>query len=95
MTEHYREKGKVKSLMINGFPPTDNDALITHKYPFYRTYNLTTWAGKNVENIKAQGLLDYIVRESPHLNPGLGFVPAASLKKAGWIFREDELVGEQ
>jgi ABC-type phosphate transport system substrate-binding protein len=46
MVEHYRNIGKVKPLRINGYSPTDVDAIAAKKYPFYRTYNITTWEGK-------------------------------------------------
>jgi ABC-type phosphate transport system substrate-binding protein len=94
MVEHYRNIGKVKPLRINGYSPTDVDAIAAKKYPFYRTYNITTWEGKGVENPRARALVDYLMKEADNLGPGLGFVPATKLRKAGWKFKEDELIGE-
>jgi hypothetical protein len=34
------------------------------------------------------------MKEADNLGPGLGFVPATKLRKAGWKFKEDELIGE-
>lgn len=94
MVEHYSNVGKVKPLRINGYSATDVAAIAAKKYPFYRTYNITTWEGKGVENLRARALVDYLMKEADTLGPGLGFVPASKLRKAGWKFKEDELIGE-
>ncbi len=94
MVEHYKNVGKVKPLRIDGYSPTDGNAIAAKKYPFYRTYNLTTWEGKDVENPRARALVDYLLKEVEGLSSGFGFVPASKLGKAGWKFREDELIGE-
>lgn len=95
MVEKYRELGKVKPLKIDGYPPNDSAALASFEYPFYRTYNLTTWAGKRVENKHAQQLVDYMIREFEKLDASkYGFVSASRLRQAGWKFNGDELVGE-
>ena len=94
MVEHYRNMGKVKALKIDGYEPTNADAVASKKYPFYRTYNITTWEGKNVANPHAQKLVNYLMKEVAKLDPKLGFVPSSSLKKAGWKFKENELTGE-
>jgi len=94
MVEHYRNLGKVKPLKINGYKPTDQSALISGKYPLYRTYNLTTWEGKAGSNRKAQELVAYLMKEVEHIDSKFGFVSSFKLKKAGWKFKEEELVGE-
>ena len=95
MIEKYRDKGAVKPLRIDGFLPTDSEALVSLKYPFYRTYNLTTWVGKNVENKRAEQLVEYMKKEFEKLNADkYGFVSQARLRKAGWKFKGDELIGE-
>lgn len=94
MVDHYKNVGKVKPLRIDGYSPTDGNAIATKRYPFYRTYNITTWEGKNVENPRARALVDYLLKEVHSLGPEFGFVPASKLSKAGWKFKGDELIGE-
>jgi phosphate transport system substrate-binding protein len=93
MVERYAKQGKVKILRLNGMAP-DAPALATGRYPLYRTLNLTTWEGKVVENEKAEELVRHLLKEAERLEGMYGFVPAASLKRAGWKFKGDELVGE-
>ncbi len=94
MVEHYKNVGRVKTLRIDGYSPTDGNAIATKRYPFYRTYNVTTWEGKGLENPKAKALVDYLRKEVQKLGPTFGFVPASKLVKAGWKFKGDELIGE-
>jgi phosphate transport system substrate-binding protein len=94
MVEHYEKFGKVKPLRINGYSPTDVNSIATKRYPYYRTYSITTWEGKVVENPKAKALVDYLMKKVENLGPEFGFVPASKLIKAGWKFQGDELVGE-
>jgi phosphate transport system substrate-binding protein len=95
MAEKYRDKGTVKPLRIDGFLPSDSKALASLKYPFYRTYSLTTWVGKNVENKHADQLVEYMKKEFEKLNADrYGFVSQRDLRKAGWKFKGDELIGE-
>ena len=95
MAEKYRDMGAVKPLRIDGFLPSDSGALASLKYPFYRTYSLSTWAGKNVENKQADRLVEYMKKEFEKLNADkYGFVSQSRLRKAGWKFKGDELIGE-
>ncbi len=95
MVDKYGELGKVKPLKIDGYSPNDPAALAALKYPFYRTYTLSTWEGKGTENKNAQMLVDYMIKEFEKLDPSkFGFVPVSRLKKAGWKFHGDEVVGE-
>ena len=95
MVEKNKNMGKVKPVKIDGFLPTDSAALASLKYPFYRTYNLSTWEGKNVENKHAQKLVDYMIKEFEKLDADkFGFVSVSRLKKAGWKFKGNELIGE-
>lgn len=93
MVEHYKELSKVKSLKINGYAPTDKNALASKKYPLYRTYNVTTWTGKKVENVHAKELVKYLMKEAEKIESRYGFVPSSMLRKAGWKFKDDELIG--
>jgi len=93
MVERYVKQGKVKVLKLNGAAP-DTAALTAGRYPLYRTLNLSTWEGKAVENEKARKLVQQLLREAERLEGMYGFVPATSLRRAGWKFKGDELIGE-
>jgi phosphate transport system substrate-binding protein len=93
MVDRYAKQGKVKILRLNGAAP-DVSALAAGRYPLYRTLNLTTWEGKAVENKKAEKLVRQLLKEAERLEGRYDFVPAASLKREGWKFKGDELVGE-
>lgn len=95
MVEHYKAIGKVKPIRIDGYLPTDSAVLASGKYPFYRTYNLTTWEGAD-KNPKAEELIKYLMEEMGRpdtIYGAYGFVPASALRKAGWKFKGDELIG--
>ncbi len=95
MVEKNKDKGAVKPVSIDGFRPNDSSVLVSLKYPYYRTYNLTTWEGKGLENKHAGKLVDYMMREFDKLDPDrFGFVSASRLRKAGWKFSGNELIGE-
>ena len=95
MAEKYRNMGAVKPLKIDGFLPSDSAALADLRYPFYRTYSLSTWVGKNVKNKHADQLVEYMKKEFEKLNADkYGFVSQSRLRKAGWKFKGDELIGE-
>jgi phosphate transport system substrate-binding protein len=95
MIRHYRNIGKVTPLRINGHLPSDTAALAEKRYPFYRAYNLTLWEGENIGNPRAKELVEYLVKAVEEIDPaGFGIVPASKLRKAGWKFRDGELVGE-
>jgi len=86
--------GEVKLLRIDGHAPTDIAHVASGQYPFYRTFNMTTWADAGAKREQAlrliQHLRDYI--EANHQRYHL--VPVSMLRAAGWKFAGDELVGE-
>ncbi len=95
MVEKYKKTRRIKALRINGYSPNDSKALASGKYGFYRTYNITTWEGKGIENPKAQKLVEYLIKELDKVDADqFGFVSHNRLRKAGWKFKENELVGE-
>jgi phosphate transport system substrate-binding protein len=95
MVDKYQDRGRVKVLTVGGYRPNDPDAIAALKYPFYRTYNITTWEGKGIANRNAQALAEYLITASEKLNPArYGFVSASRLRKAGWKFLGNELIGE-
>jgi phosphate transport system substrate-binding protein len=93
MVDRYAKQGEVKVLRLNGVAP-DAPSLAAGRYPLYRTLNLTTWEGKAVENEKAAKLVQQLLKEAERLEGRYEFVPAASLRREGWKFSGDELVGE-
>jgi ABC-type phosphate transport system substrate-binding protein len=94
MVHRYRDMGEVKLLKINGHSPDESASLASGEYPLYRTYNITTWNGKGISNQKAQELVTHLLKEAGNLDRKFGIVPASELRKAGWKFKESELVGE-
>ncbi len=95
MAHHlYRQKGRVKALKIDGLAPDELEHLISGKYPLYRVFSITTWEGKNVANPHAQKLVDHLLQKFESLDSKLGIIPASRLRKAGWKFKGNELVGE-
>ena len=90
----YRDRGKVKAIKINNISPYDKEHLKSGDYPLYRVYNLTTWQGKNVENPDAQKLVEYLLKQSEGLGKEHQIVSVAELRKAGWKFSGNELIGE-
>ena len=92
MVERYG-KGEVNTLTINGFSPTDEQALAEGKYPFYRTYNISSWSAPHLARPEAGALVTYLMQEFHRVDPKYGFVPAMRLREAGWRFSGDELIG--
>jgi len=93
MVERYRNEGMVKSLTVEGFAPTTAN-LLAGQYHLYRTLNLTTWEGKMVENPEAGKLVEYLLEQGKIMKDRFRLVPAAELRKEGWQFQGDELIGE-
>ena len=94
MTRYYKNRGTVKILRINGYSPNELSHVVSADYPFYRVYGFTTWEADNVKNPLAQKLVDYLMKQAEHLNSKYSFIPASSLRQAGWKFRNNELIGE-
>ena len=94
MTRLLNKRGNVKKLKINGYAPEDLSALVSGKYPLYRVYTFTTWAGEGGENHEAQELVDYLLERTDRLRDKMSIVSSSRLREAGWKFKGDELVGE-
>ncbi|UCH79837.1 MAG: substrate-binding domain-containing protein [Nitrospiraceae bacterium] len=93
MVHRYKDKGKVKIIKLDGQDPSDSSTLLSGKYPLYRVLNITTWEGAHVENKHAQKLVEYLLEEVEHLNPVYAIISPSRLRKAGWKFFGNELVG--
>ena len=94
MTSHHQDKGLVKMLRIDGHQPTDLEYLKSGKYPLYRSYSLTTWKQDEQANKHALKLVRYLQEHIEKIHAGIAYVPPSQLKKAGWKFLGDELIGE-
>ena len=93
MVNENSKPGEVKLLRIDGHSPTDIAHVASGKYPFYRTFNMTTWTNsdKREQALKLiHHLRNYIEANYQHYH----LVPVSMLKAAGWKFAGDELVGE-
>jgi ABC-type phosphate transport system substrate-binding protein len=90
----YKQERLLKALKIDGISPRIPKNISSGRYPFYFTYNITTWEQDGVKNPAAHKLLDYIIKQAENIDSSLGIVPASDLRKAGWIFKGNELVGE-
>ncbi len=83
----------VKVLRIDGVSAEDNQALVAGRYPFYRTYNITSWDSDETRKALAGELVRYIQQHFGSVDPKYGFIPSDTLRQAGWQFKDDELVG--
>jgi hypothetical protein len=81
-------------LKIDGYAPEDMDALLSGKYPVYKTFSLTTWEGKETKKSVAGELVNFIKNQIEALDAGYGIVPVSRLRKSGWKFKGAELIGE-
>lgn len=93
MARYYSGEGKYKFLKINGYSPDNTSHVIAAKYPLYRVYSFATWKGKKTENRNARKLVDYILQNSDRLDGKFHLIPSSELRKAGWKFRDKELIG--
>ena len=94
MTQHHQDKGLVKMLKIDGYAPTDLNHLKSGKYPLYRSYSLTTWNKDNQVNPHALKLVRFLQAHIEKIHNDIAYVPPSELKKSGWKFHGDELIGE-
>ena len=83
----------VKTLSINGIKPSDSAEIAAGHYPFYRTYNITTWENNN-KNEHAQKLVTYLMAEMEKIDPQYGVIPVSKLRQNGWKFNQAELIGQ-
>lgn len=94
MVKRYKSEDKVKCLHIDGHDPDDPSSLLSVDYPFYRTYVLSTWKGKELENPKVKKLVDYILNNFKDIGSKYDIIDSSLLRDKGWKFVDDELVGE-
>ncbi|MBF0193801.1 MAG: hypothetical protein HQL71_04550 [Magnetococcales bacterium] len=85
----------VKSLTIGGIKPTDIKALIEGRYPFYKTFSITTWEGSGVESLYAKDLKEFLLSQVEKLDDKFLIASPKKLRQAGWQFKGDELIGSK
>ncbi len=90
----YKQKGSVKFIKIDGNSPLDSEAILSGKYPFYRVHNLTTWSGEGVSHPAVIDLIRFLLGRADRIDPDSVLIPPGLLRRSGWRFRDDELVGE-
>ena len=88
------ERGWPKVVAIDGLDPRQPGALTSGGYPFYRVFNVTSWADGGLKNPHADRLVAHLKAAVAQLESTYGLVPATTLRAAGWRFQDDELVGE-
>jgi len=93
MLKVYRNKGEVKMLKIDGHAATDLNAVLEGKYPLYRSYSLTIWE-KSEKKKLATDIVTYLRAQIEKDHDEVAFIAPSQLRKAGWKFLEDELIGE-
>ncbi len=86
-------------LKIDGHDATDLKYVLSGNYPLYRSYSLTTWkenAGnkKLKSQLEAKKLVQYLQKHIEKIHTDISYIPPSQLRRAGWKFRGDELIGE-
>lgn len=95
MTRLYEQQiGQVGLLKVNGYSPEDKQAVLNGQYPFYRTYNISSWTAPDLKKESATELVKYIQDNFARVDQKYAFISANQLKKSGWQFSNDELIGE-
>lgn len=92
--ERYKGFGIPKFLLLDHHSPDDINSLLAGNYPLYHVFNLTLWEGKHLTNSKAGDLITYLIKTVEAMDPDFSMIPAKTLRKAGWSFNENELIGE-
>ena len=99
MVSHHQSKGKVRMLKIDGHEPTDLNYVLSGKYPLYRSYSLTTWKTNSGNKSKksqllAKNLVSYLQQHIEKNHSKVSYIPPSQLRRAGWQFQGDELIGQ-
>ncbi|MBF0455448.1 MAG: substrate-binding domain-containing protein [Magnetococcales bacterium] len=90
----FKERGQPKAVTIDGVSPYDKEATASGRYPFYRVDNVTTWETPGLKNDKAKKLVGFLMEKSREVGADFVLVPAEDLRKNGWKFKGNELIGE-
>ncbi|MCW8915441.1 MAG: hypothetical protein OQK24_06245 [Magnetovibrio sp.] len=88
------ESTGVKTLDVNGASPHDREAVANGKYPLYRVFNITSWQSNNNQSDLNDELVEYLIANAHKIKEEFAIIPAEQLRKHGWKFHDNELVGE-
>jgi ABC-type phosphate transport system substrate-binding protein len=96
---HIDHKGQqdnqpLKTLLVNDTDPRDLSAVTTGKYPLYRVFNISSWSSGPAQTKLGTELAAYLVEHASQLEAKFAIIPAQDLRKNGWQFEGDELIGE-
>ncbi|HKJ76172.1 MAG TPA: substrate-binding domain-containing protein [Gammaproteobacteria bacterium] len=96
MVHRERDQGAVQVVTVDGEDPADAEAVAAHRYPLYRTFNVTTWTAPARRNDEARDLVQYLYKRMEQAGPRAPYhlVPAHLLRENGWQFAGEELIGE-
>ena len=92
MANLHAGKSGVKALAVNGITPDNERALISTQYPFYRTYNISTWSADHLRKPYADQFVNYIYDHFNDVEAKYGLISSERLRKAGWKFSGNELI---
>lgn len=93
MVKHYGYEGKVRALTIDGVGADNYEKILAGKYPMYRTYNIAVWTKKELGNKLAPEVITFLRQLVEKEGASFGIIPASHLRKAGWKFDGEELIG--
>ena len=94
MVQNYAPPNSVKLLSLNGVSPLQLDKLARAQYPLYRTYSLSTWSNNTVQKKHVLALIRYLEKHIEEHSQQYSMIPASTLRKNGWRFKQDELIAE-
>ncbi|MBF0272271.1 MAG: hypothetical protein HQL98_09440 [Magnetococcales bacterium] len=92
VVEKPTNKGRVRWLKLNGVDPDDTQAVSEGKYPYFKVMNMTTWEGAGASPL-ADRLIDHLLNRSDPAQNAAFIVPASALRRHGWRFDGNELIG--
>ncbi|MBF0455395.1 MAG: hypothetical protein HQL72_11345 [Magnetococcales bacterium] len=84
---------RLKILTLDNLHPDQSGVVVDGRYPLYNVVNITTWSGASQKE-EAQKLVRYLLSHQESYDPAMFIIPADHLRKAGWRFVGDELIGE-
>ncbi|MBF0602231.1 MAG: substrate-binding domain-containing protein [Nitrospirae bacterium] len=91
--ERFDRGGLVKVVRVDGVSPEDDQAVAEGRYPFYQVSNITSWDSPGTKNSAAASLVAYLGENAPVLKNNYRIVSSEWLRKNGWRFEGDELIG--
>lgn len=90
----YNDNNKrLKMLSLDGVHPDDVEAVISGRFPFYKFLNIALWSGRHSNTI-AQDLLKNLKDNLDTFDPKQHIITVDRLRKAGWRFQGEEIIGE-